>query len=92
MKVSYNWLKQYIDLDLTPSNLENKLTFGGIEVEEVLDIGEDLKQIKIARIIEKNKHPQADKLSICLIDDGVGLKQVVCGAPNCDVNQKIAFA
>ncbi len=92
MKVSYNWLEQYIDLDLTSSDLENKLTFGGIEVEEVLYIGEDLKQIKIARIIEKNKHPQADKLSICLIDDGVGLKQVVCGAPNCEVNQKIAFA
>ena len=92
MKISYNWLKEYIDFDLSPEELKNKLTFAGIEVEAVIQLGEDLKQIKIARIIKREKHPAADKLSVCEVDDGEKILQVVCGAPNCDANQLVAFA
>lgn len=90
--ISYNWLKEYIDLEINPEELADYLTFAGIEVEEVTKVGVELKQIKVAEIIDKKPHPDADKLSICIVDDGVSEKQVICGAPNCDINQKIAFA
>ncbi|MEA1972567.1 MAG: phenylalanine--tRNA ligase subunit beta, partial [Candidatus Cloacimonadota bacterium] len=92
MKISYNWLKQYIDFDLSPSQLENKMTFSGIEVEAIEQTGEFLKQFKVAKIVSIKKHENADSLNICEVDDGNKVHQVVCGAPNCDVNQKIAFA
>ena len=92
MRISYNWLKQYIDINLNSKELEKKLTFSGIEVESIEEIGEELKQIIIGKIVEKKYHPKADKLSICQVDDGTGIKQVICGAPNCAKNQKIAFA
>ncbi|MFC1898489.1 phenylalanine--tRNA ligase subunit beta [Candidatus Cloacimonadota bacterium] len=92
MKISYNWLKQYIDLQLSPQELEEKLTFAGIEVEAVEKIGEELKQIKIAEIIEHKAHPESDHLSICQVNDGSETVQVICGAPNCAAGQKIAFA
>lgn len=92
MKISNNWLKEYIDHDLDPQQLEEKLTFAGIEVEAVERIGAELEQIKIASILEKKAHPDADHLSICLIDDGNETVQVICGAPNCAAGQKVAFA
>ncbi len=92
MIISYNWLKEYIDFDLTWPELKEKLTFSGIEVEKVEKLYENLKQIKVAKIIAKQKHPNADKLSVCKVDDGEKVWQVICGAPNCDVNQKVAFA
>jgi len=92
MRISYNWLKQYININLNSKELEEKLTFSGIEVESIENIGEELKQIIIGKIVEKTGHPQADKLSICQVDDGTDIKQVICGAPNCEKNQKIAFA
>jgi len=92
MKISYNWLKEYLDFDLSAEELQDKLTFAGIEVEAVIRLGEELKQIKIAKILKREKHPAADKLSVCKVDDGEGIKQVVCGAPNCDANQFVAFA
>ena len=92
MRISNNWLKQYIDINLNSKELEEKLTFSGIEVESIEKIGEELKQIIIGKIVEKKYHPKADKLSICQVDDGTNIKQVICGAPNCAKNQKIAFA
>ena len=92
MNISYQWLKNYIKFDFTPEELQDKLTFAGIEVEHVTKLGEELKQIKIAKIIERKKHPNADKLSICKVDDGTDIKQVVCGAPNCDTGKLVAYA
>ena len=92
MKISYNWLKKYVYLDISPKELENKMTFGGIEVESITKLGEDLDQIIIGKIEEKWQHPNADKLSICKVNDGQNVLQIICGAPNCDINQKIAFA
>ena len=63
MIISYKWLKDYLDLELSAEELTDKLTFSGIEVESVKKIGENLDQIIIAEILEKKKHPNADNLS-----------------------------
>ena len=90
MKISYNWLKNYVNLDLPATELEDKLTFSGIEVEVVENIGES--EIIIAKILERKQHPNADNLSVCKVDNGENVVQVVCGAPNCDTGKTIAFA
>ena len=92
MKISYKWLKEYIDFDLTPLELQDKMTFSGIEVEAVEETGDFLKQFKVAKIISKEAHENAEKLSVCQVNDGNETFQVVCGAPNCALDQKIAFA
>ncbi len=92
MKISYNWLKRYIDLKLSPEELKDKMTFAGIEVEAVERLGRDLRQIKIAQVVKFEQHPNAEKLSICQVDDGIEIKQVICGAPNCKNGIKVAFA
>ena len=84
MKVSLNTVKQYIDFELPPvDELVERINeqLGG--VEEVIDLGAKYKDAKIVKVVECEKHPNADRLSICKIDDGSGgLVQVVCGAPN----------
>ncbi|MCF7794271.1 MAG: phenylalanine--tRNA ligase subunit beta [Candidatus Cloacimonetes bacterium] len=92
MKISYNWLKDYLDFDLSPRELEEKMTFAGIEVEAVEELGKELNQIKIAEIVEKQTHPNSDHLSICKVNDGNETLQVICGAPNCAAGQKVALA
>lgn len=92
MKISYNWLKEYLDFDLSPKELEEKMTFAGIEVEAVEELGKELKQIKIAKIIDRKAHPNSDHLSICQVFDGEETLQVICGAPNCAAGQKVALA
>lgn len=84
MKVSLNTIKQYIDFDLPPvDELVARINaqLGG--VEEVIDLGTRYKDALVVKVTECDKHPDADKLSVCMIDDGSGkLTQVVCGAPN----------
>ncbi len=92
MRISYNWLKQYIDLKLTPEELEDRLTFAGIEVEAVEKSGSLQKQIKIAEVVSCDPMPDSDHLSICQVNDGTETVQVVCGAPNVRAGLKIAFA
>ncbi len=92
MRISYNWLKQYIDLKLTPEELEDRLTFAGIEVEAVEKSGNLQKQIKIAEVLNCEKMPDSDHLSLCQVNDGSETVQVVCGAPNVRTGLKVAFA
>ncbi|MDD4156033.1 MAG: phenylalanine--tRNA ligase subunit beta [Candidatus Cloacimonetes bacterium] len=92
MNISYLWLKEYLNLSLSPEELTDKLTFSGIEVEAINKTNILLENIVVAEIIDKSAHPQADKLSICQVNDGKEVHQVVCGAPNCAQGQKIAFA
>lgn len=92
MKISYNWLKDYLDFDLSPEELEEKMTFAGIEVEAVEELGKELEQIKIAEIVAKQAHPNSDHLSVCQVHDGEETYQVICGAPNCAAGQKVALA
>ncbi|WP_322787261.1 phenylalanine--tRNA ligase subunit beta [Desulfobacula phenolica] len=83
MKVSLSWLKEYISVDLEPSLISEKLTMAGLEVDSVEDRYEYLDHIVVAKVNAVEKHPNADKLSVCQVDAGGDeLIQVVCGAPN----------
>ena len=96
MKVSYNWLKSYIDIDLTPTQLAELLTSIGLEVagtEEVESIRGGLKGLVTGKVITCVPHPNSDHLSITTVDTGSGeLLPIVCGAPNVAAGQKVVVA
>ena len=93
MKVSYNWLKDYIKTDLTPERMSEILTDTGLEVEgleKVETIKGGLAGVVIAEVLTKEKHPDADKLNVTTVNIGSGdTLQIVCGAPNVEVGQKV---
>ena len=92
MLLSLNWLKKYVDLgNINPNDLANKLTLAGIEVENVYSLSE-AKNCVIGEVIDKTKHPQADKLSVCQVNVGSEVLQIVCGAANVDKGQKVVVA
>lgn len=96
MKISLNWLKEYVKFDLQPEEAEKILSSIGLEVEameEVEKIPGGLKGVVVAKVVECVKHPDADKLKITKVDAGTGeLLQVVCGAPNVAEGQKVLLA
>ena len=94
MFVSYKWLQQYIDLDgLSAKDLADKITKSGIEVEGVELKSEGIKGVVVGHVLEKVKHPEADKLNVCQVDlGGEEPVQIVCGAANVDAGQKVAVA
>ena len=93
MKFTYNWLKQYVDFNWSPAELAEKLTFAGVEVEEMVTIGGGaLQQVVVCQILSSEKHPNADKLSVCRVNDGQGERQIVCGAKNYKVGDKVPLA
>lgn len=92
MKVSYNWLQDYIDFDYTPEELASKLTMAGLEVDGIEYQAEGLEDIIIGEILEVNDHENADKLSLCLVDLGDNKEEIVCGAPNVEVGAKSPVA
>ncbi len=96
MKISYNWLKRYLSIDLEPVELEKILTSIGLEVEameEVEDIPGALTGVVVGEVVECGKHPDADKLSVTKVNTGSGeLLNIVCGAPNVAKGQKVLVA
>jgi len=93
MKFTYNWLKQYVDVDWSPAELADKLTFAGIEVEDIATVGGGvLQQVVVCQVLSSDKHPNADKLSVCRVNDGHGERQIVCGAKNYKVGDKVPLA
>ncbi len=82
MKFTVNWLKQYVDFDLSAEDLAERLTMLGLEVDAITPLYQALTEIKVAEVITVDKHPQADHLSICQVQVGEETKMVVCGAPN----------
>ena len=91
MKVSLSWLKRFIDFDYSASELADKLTMQGFESEVVTDFS-SLDHIIVGEVKSAEKHPDADKLKVCTVSDGIETYNVVCGAPNVDKDQKIVFA
>lgn len=93
MKISYNWLKEYIDLTgITLEQLIHDLTMAGLEVESFENKGEQLKGFIVGKVVAKEKHPNADKLSVCSVDTGSEVSQIVCGAPNVSAGQTVPVA
>lgn len=82
MRVSLNWLKDYVRVEMPPADLANLLTMCGLEVEALDALGQSLKGIIAAKILSVSNHPKADRLFICHLDTGSKEVQVVCGAPN----------
>jgi phenylalanyl-tRNA synthetase beta chain len=89
MKVTLNWLKQYVDFDWSPEQLAERLTMLGLEVEGVHKTGGEFDGIVVAQVITKDKHPNADKLTVCRVNDGQGERQIVCGAQNHKPGDKV---
>ncbi len=92
MKVSLNWLREYVDIKLSPDDLARRLTMAGIEVKGVQVVGGSWDGIVIGQIAAINPHPNADRLKLTTVDLGTGQETVVCGAPNLRLGDKIAFA
>lgn len=94
MKVSLNWLSEYVDIEgVEPAELAEKITRSGIEVDAVDNRSEGLKNIVVGHVLECNQHPQADKLNICVVDVGEEEpSQIICGAPNVAAGQKVIVA
>src|SRR5664280_3885498 len=89
MKVTLNWLKQYVEFDWSPEALSERLTMIGIEVEGVVKLGGEFDGVVIAQVITKDKHPNADKLTVCCVNDGKEGRQIVCGAQNFKAGDKV---
>ncbi len=93
MLLSIKWLNDYIDLsDVSVDEIIEKLTASGLEVDEVSDLRGKYENIVVGYVEESEKHPNADKLSVCKVNDGENVYNVVCGAPNVAKGQKVAFA
>ncbi len=92
MKITYNWLKEFIDLDLSPENIAEKITLAGIEVDSVEPYNTFLKDIIVAEIESISKVPDSDKLSLCKVYNGEELLDIVCGAKNMKEGDKVALA
>jgi phenylalanyl-tRNA synthetase beta chain len=89
MKVTLNWLKQYVDFTWSPAELAERLTMLGLEVEGVQKLGGDFDGIVVAQVLTKDRHPNADKLTLCRVQDGQGERQIVCGATNFQAGDKV---
>lgn len=96
MKISYNWLKDHIDTNLRVDEIEPLLTFSGLEVEsfeEWSSVKGALKGLVIGEVLEKQKHPNADRLNLTKVDIGTGeILSIVCGASNVEAGQKVVVA
>ncbi len=93
MKISLKWLKDYVQLPDSVDELAKRLTMAGLEIEGIDRPGEGLRGVVVAQIVASDKHPNADKLSVTKIDDGSGTPlQVVCGAKNYKVGDKVPLA
>ncbi|MFT8477127.1 MAG: phenylalanine--tRNA ligase subunit beta [Liquorilactobacillus sp.] len=93
MKVSTKWLKDYIDLDINPEELAEKIERTAVEVDSVSRLDKNLKKIVVGATVEVRKHPESDHLNICQVDVGAAeLLQIVCGAPNIAAGKKVIVA
>ena len=89
MKVTLNWLKQHVDFNWSPEELTERLTMLGLEVEGVQKISGAFDGIVVAQVVTRDKHPNADKLSLCRVNDGTSERQIVCGAQNFKAGDKV---
>ncbi len=82
MRVSYNWIKEYVEFDWSPEELAERLTMAGLEVEEIEKIIPESKKIVVGKVLEIKEHPDSSRLHICNTDVGRRKISIVCGAPN----------
>src|SRR5882724_3131418 len=93
MKFSVNWLREFVELPPSIDALAELLTMSGVEIEGIQKRGADFDKVVVAQIMDSKPHPNADRLTVCVVDDGSGTKrQIVCGAKNYRVGDKVPLA
>ncbi|ANZ63866.1 phenylalanine--tRNA ligase subunit beta [Secundilactobacillus paracollinoides] len=93
MKISYRWLKEYLDIDVPAKDLAEKIERGSVEIDSVEKPSDGLKKIVVGEVMSMEPHPDSDHLNICQVDIGEDdLSQIVCGAPNVAPNHKVIVA
>ena len=93
MKFSVNWLREFMELPPSIDALAELLTMSGVEIEGIEKRGADFDKVVVAQITDSKPHPNADRLTVCVVDDGSGTKrQIVCGAKNYRVGDKVPLA
>src|ERR1044072_2195685 len=93
MKFSVNWLREFVDLPKNPQEIADLLTRAGVETENIETRGVKIDNVIVSQIQTSSRHPNADRLSVCEVDDGSGMKrQIVCGASNYKVGDKVPLA
>ena len=93
MKFSVNWLREFVELPTSIDALAELLTMSGVEIEGIQKRGADFDKVVVAQITDSKPHPNADRLTVCVVDDGSGTKrQIVCGAKNYRVGDKVPLA
>jgi len=93
LKISLNWIKNYIDLsEISVEEIVSKLTMAGLEVEDFVDQNVLYRNLIVGNVTEVKKHPNANKLTVCKVNDGSQDIQVICGAPNVAEGQKVVLA
>jgi phenylalanyl-tRNA synthetase beta chain len=93
MKISLNWVREFVEVPGDAAAVAELLTRAGVEVEGIETRGADFPKVVVAQISESTQHPNADRLSVCMVDDGSGQpRQIVCGAKNYNVGDKVPLA
>src|SRR5437763_9267625 len=93
MKFSVNWLHEFVDLPKTPEEIADLLTRAGVEKENIETRDAKIENVIVSQITASSRHPNADRLTVCEVDDGSGVKrQIVCGATNYKVGDKVPLA
>ena len=92
MKVSLNWLNELVEIPADVAALSDLLTKAGVEVEGIETHGCTIDKVVVAQILESVQHPNADRLSVCKVNDGTATRQIVCGAKNYKVGDKVPLA
>jgi phenylalanyl-tRNA synthetase beta chain len=92
MKISHNWLKEYIDVRLKPAQVADRLSMLGLEVAGFHDLAAQYDKFVVGSVLEVARHPKADRLTLCKVDIGTDRLDIVCGAPNVSAGQKVVVA
>ncbi|PLX17734.1 MAG: phenylalanine--tRNA ligase subunit beta [Candidatus Muiribacterium halophilum] len=92
MKLTYNWLKEFIDIPVSPLELKDIFPKIGLEVDDFQYMGKSLEEVVVGKIESIRKHPDADKLSLCMVNDSENTNQIVCGAKNMKEGDSVVLA
>src|ERR1700726_3987273 len=93
MKFSVKWLREFVDLPKNPEEIADLLTRAGVETKNIETRGAKIDKVIVSQVTASSRHPNADRLTVCEVDDGSGTKrQIVCGATNYKVGDKVPLA
>ena len=92
MKIPYNWLKEYIDIELSLEEIAERLTMAGLEVADIKTTADKFKNVIVGEIKQIEKHPDADRLTICKVDTSKEILDIVCGAKNIKIGDRVPLA